>query len=256
MKGLGLQASGLGLILALSACAKHEGAKEDAAAKRIDAAAIDARLADAKTADAKPTGPLAVVHGAHFTCSLLDDGSVTCQGEIGFGAAAKNAQPAAVPGVDKAQRLYAIGGAACAIADGTVACWGDVDERGRITHTGAHRTPTAVFGATKELVTGALEVAATGDAACALHEDGTVACASPHPLCPKKPAPRVRKPKAESRKPKAGSKKPPPPPPEPPKPGFEELHVPKAAHLAFDRGLCVLTQAKKLECQVCDTPRP
>jgi len=229
----------------LAACQRHAEApaKQDAAAR--DAAAPDAAApGDAGTADAKATGPKVVVNGRSFQCSLFDDGSVTCDGDIGFGPQAKTTQPTAVPGVSKAELLYAIGGAACAISDGTVACWGDVDERGRITNNHAHRLPTAVLGATRELVTGATEVAATGTMTCALHDDGNVYCIAPHPIC----MPKALKKPPPPKKGKKPAKPAPAPPPAEPKSPFELLHLPKGAHLAFDLGPCVMTTTKSVEC--------
>jgi hypothetical protein len=236
------------VIAALVACKPgQESARHDDAAARSDAARADAPPpVDAKVADAKPVGPKETVQGKGFSCSLFDDGSVTCVGDIGFGAQAKTAQPTAVPGLTKAQRVYALGRAACAITDDAAVCWGDIDDHGRITHAGAHRLPTAVLGVSKELLDGAIEIAARPEAVCALRDDGTVWCAAPHPLCAPKPVKPAKKPPASKKKP--GKPAAPPPAPEP-KSTLEQLHVPKSAHLAFDRdGLCVQTASKAFEC--------
>ena len=237
----------LALTMLLVACGKHEEApRRDAAPGKDAAPPIDAPAPkDATVVDAKPPGPKLTVHGKGFECSLFDDGSVTCTGAIGFGKQATTPQSAAVPGVNNAKKLYVIGGAACALTgDDAVVCWGDIDDHGRITTSGAHRVPTPVLGVTHELVDGAVEVAAIGEVVCALRDDGKLACKSPHKLCAPKPA-KPTKPVKAAKKPKGKpAKKPAAPPPPPPeaKPAFEEPHLPKAAHLAFDQGgVCVET---------------
>jgi hypothetical protein len=238
----------LALVALVIACGKHEEAPRRDATIGKDAPPIDAPMPkDAAVADAKPAGPKLTVHGKGFDCSLFDDGSVTCTGAIGFGKQTSTPQPAAVPGVNDAKKLYVLGGAACALTgDSAVVCWGDIDDHGRVTTTGAHRVPTPVLGVTRELLDGAVEVAATGDVVCALHEDGKLACKSPHKLCAPKPA----KPVKTAKKPKAKPAKKPaaPPPPAEAKPAFEEPHLSKAAHLAFQYGVCVETGAHAIEC--------
>lgn len=197
-----------------------------------------------------------------FACALLDDASVSCWGDIGFGTAAKTPKPVGVPSVTKVQKIFAVGGAACAtIANtGALACWGDVDERGRITETGAHRAATAVAGldhVTQLSARAALrddgslvyydagtpkpvaihdgkQLASLGDTTCVLSATGFVSCTPPDPPCTAPPPP--------PKKPGKGKRpaKPAPPPPEP-KPALEELALGKSAQLAFGMGgLCAL----------------
>jgi hypothetical protein len=258
----------------LAGCTRYEAA-HDAAPAPIDARSIDASPPkDAAVADAKRAAPKSKIDGKGFSCSLFDDGSVTCAGDIGFGAQAKTLQPAAVPGVTKAERLFVIGRAACAaITNEELVCWGDIDARGRITHAGNHRLPTPlrgvdhvvalaeraalrddgdvvywVDGAPKRAhITDATEIASTADTACALREGGKVSCVSLHPLCPSKPtklAPAVRKPV----KSKPGKSPAPTPQPELKSP-LEDAHLPKSSHLAFDLGgICAQTAAETFEC--------
>ncbi|HTR53936.1 MAG TPA: RCC1 domain-containing protein [Kofleriaceae bacterium] len=169
-------------IVALAACTKHD----EPAMPRDAAAAPATRDAAAAPPDAPPAAaqpvPAKLVVGAHdscailsdktvrcwgdsgalrpelrgvldvalgdaHACALLDDGSVACWGKIGFGASTHQTAPAAVPGVNDAVRVFALGGAGCASEkSGALACWGDVDAAGHVTATGAHRTPTAVRG--------------------------------------------------------------------------------------------------------------
>jgi Regulator of chromosome condensation (RCC1) repeat len=219
-------------------------------------------------------------------CALLDDTSVACWGKIGYGDAAHLVEPTAVPGVRGVVRIFAIGGAGCATEkDGALVCWGDVDTRGHITTTGAHHAPTPVPGvdhAIALVARGALredgevltwldggapvhtlakmvELAARDDLVCALDGDGVTSCiGSPAcgPIKPAKAAPRRPRPKHRGKlktRPKHG-KKPKPAPvaapakPEPPKVAAFTLPLPKAKHLAFDTGVCVVTTGKQLVC--------
>ena len=71
-----------------------------------------------------------VVLGAAHACALLDDGSVACWGDIGFGKADHLAQPTGVPGVNDAKHVFAVGAASCAtMSNGAFVCWGDIDRR-------------------------------------------------------------------------------------------------------------------------------
>ena len=89
-----------------------------------------------------------LVLGADHACALLDDASVACWGNIGFGPKpGPTLVPTGVVGVHDMVRVFAIDGADCATARaGALVCWGDVDARGHVTATGAHRTPTPVPG--------------------------------------------------------------------------------------------------------------
>lgn len=154
-----------------------------------------------------------IVLGAAHACALLDDGSVTCWGKINYGAKEPLLEPSAVPGVAKAKRLFAVGGASCAtVADGSFVCWGDIDVKGHVRRPGADttRAPTpsaglarvaavTANGALKDdgtvwywgadrvpvrtAMTGVIEIAAYGDEVCGLRRDGSVACAGPATWC-------------------------------------------------------------------------
>lgn len=125
------------------------------------------------------TDAIAVVAQARTTCILARDGRVTCHGlnrggERGGGTLARDATPAAIPGLT-ATRIAAGAHVACAeAAGGALACWGD-DLTG-----GLGRGRLAL--ATEPVQLGAAvtpdfdEVAVTGDAVCAAAADGDVWC--------------------------------------------------------------------------------
>jgi hypothetical protein len=220
-----------------------------------------------------------LVMGDDHACALIDDRSVVCWGKIGVGKAAEQHEPVAASGVNDAIAIFALGGASCATEkSGPLVCWGDVDPRGHISTSGANHAPTPVPGVDHAIalteraalrddgdvvlwlddgvparagVKGMIELAARGELACALGSDGVVTCFGAKQLCgPVKAAPKS-KPKAKPKaKPKKGAKpaKPEPAPPPEPKTVAFTLTLPKAAHLAFDTGACVISTAKQLVC--------
>jgi hypothetical protein len=229
--------------------------------------------------DPKLRGVKDLVASRAFVCALLDDRSVACWGGIGFGAAAQTPKPAGVSGVTKAQRIFAVGGAACAAIDGgALVCWGDVDERGRITNTGAHRAPTAVAGmdhvaalaeraALREdgdlvywdgttpkraLIDDGKEIASAGDTACVLRGNHRAYCMQSDADCnPKSPPPAPAPAKPAKGKPKPGKKPPPPKPAPPPEPkvSLRDLPFNQVTHLAFDYGgTCVIQPDQRVWC--------
>jgi hypothetical protein len=237
-------------------------------------------------------GVLDVALGAAHACALLDDGSVACWGDIGFGKGDHLAQPTGVPGVNDAKRIFALGAASCAtMSNGAFVCWGDIDPRGHVRLSGGtreHRVPTpgeglahvtalteagalrddgtvSTWGADgapkKTELTGITEIAAAGDGVCGLTGDGVVECAggAPHCATAEKPAKPVKAPAHPKHGKKTkGKVKAEPPPPPPPK--LETLALPRARHLAFDVGLCVVTMTGKLQCldakNSCETDTP
>lgn len=218
--------------------------------------------------------------GAAHACALLDDGSVACWGDIGFGKAAHHLAPAGVPGVNDARRVFAVGAASCAtMTNGAFVCWGDIDSQGHLRLSGGareHRVPTPGEGMSSVVAlaeTGALrddgtvytwgadgrpalspladvvELAAAGDGVCGMTKAGAVACAGGTPHCAAsapKPAKAVK-----GKKGKRGRKAPPTPEPAP---AIEALALPKARHLAFDVGLCVVTATGRLQCLDSNNP--
>ena len=215
-----------------------------------------------------------VVFGDAHACALLDDGSVACWGQIGFGKADHMAQPMGVLGINDAKHIFAVGAASCAtMSNGAFVCWGDIDERGHLrlsSGTREHRVPTpgeglghivqlTEAGALRDdgdvyawgadgkprpgALTGITEIAAAGDSVCGLTKDGDVECVGGAPKC----AANAPKPKAAPRsRGKKGKKAPPAEPAE--TAAFEKLALPKAKHLAFDVGLCVVTTTGQLQC--------
>lgn len=254
------------------------------------------QLGDGTTTD-RPTpvtpalrGVLDVALGAAHACALLDDGSVACWGDIGFGKGDHLAQPTGVPGINDAKRVFAVGAASCAtMSNGAFVCWGDIDDKGHLRLSGGareHRVPTpgdglagvaalTEAGALREdgdvdawgangvpkhgALTGITEIAAAGDGVCGLTKAGDVVCTSNGPHCgatgpkPARPAPKPRRGKAG----KKGKALPKPPEPEP---AAAALPLPKARHLAFDVGLCVVTTTGHLQClqpsNPCDLDTP
>ncbi|HET9988088.1 MAG TPA: RCC1 domain-containing protein [Kofleriaceae bacterium] len=219
-----------------------------------------------------------LVLGDDFACALIDDTSVVCWGKIGFGKDHRLLVPTAAPGVREIVRIFAVGGAACGTAKtGALVCWGDVDPRGHVTTTGNAHAPTPVPGLDHVLLLtahaavneahvlsswtdGGTPVATTftniaelaeHDVPCVLREGGEVACVADHALCgapialtatPAAPPPApVKKPK-KGKKPKKSKA----PPPVVGKIAAYALPE-KASHLAFDTGVCVVTQ-KRFDC--------
>jgi hypothetical protein len=235
----------------------------------------EGQLGDGTTAD-HPTpvqpnlvGVQDVVLGGAHACALLDDGSVACWGAIGFGKADHHLQPTGVPGVNDAKHVFAVGAASCAtMTNGAFVCWGDIDSRGHLRLSGGareHRVPTPgenmssvvaltetgalrddgtvyTWGAdgtpAKSELSNVVELAAAGDGVCGMTKAGDVLCAGGTPHCEK----AVPKPK-----PVRGKRRAKKPPPEP-APAIETLALPKARHLAFDVGLCVVTATGHLQC--------
>jgi hypothetical protein len=210
-----------------------------------------------------------LVLGAAHACALLDDGSVACWGDIGFGKADQHLQPTGVPGVNDAKHIFAVGAASCAtMTNGAFVCWGDIDSKGHLRLSGGareHRVPTPGEGMSsvvaltetgalrddgdvytwgadgtpvKSPLSGVVELAAAGESACGMTKAGDVICAGGSPHCEK----AVPKPKPTRGR--RGARKPPPEP----APAFETLALPKARHLAFDVGLCVVTATGHLQC--------
>jgi hypothetical protein len=219
-------------------------------------------------------------------CALLDDGSVACWGAIGFGPGRGSASaPTAVAGVTGGKHLFVFPGAGCtSVGGGPLVCWGDVDARGHLGASGAHRVPTPVPGVSHVIavtphgvlqedgtvrvwsasgaaidagLSGVTELASWGNAVCGLRGDGTVACVGPElPCAAPPPAPHaspargkhgsVKRGKRGRGKPAAPPK--PAPPPKPAGPPQAVLALPRARHLAFDAGLCVVTTDGRLAC--------
>jgi hypothetical protein len=243
------------------------------------------QLGDGTTSD-HPTpvtpalkGVLDVALGAAHACALLDDGSVACWGDIGFGKGDHLALPTGVPGINDAKRVFAVGAASCAtMSNGAFVCWGDIDEKGHLRLSGGareHRVPTpgeglafvvalTEVGALREngdvdawgasgtprhgALSGITEIAAAGDGVCGLTKEGDVVCTGGAPHCgatapkPARPAPKAPRGKTRGKKAKAPAK------PAEPAAAFETLALPKARHLAFDVGLCVVTTTGHLQC--------
>ncbi len=296
------------LLLALVACGKHaeEPAPKKDAAAVVAATADAAPRPDASPPPAKPRatqiavgGHLAcallsdgsvrcwegdavttpnlrgvkqLVVGDAYACAIVDDASVACWGKIGFGAQAQQAVPTGVPGVRKVKLLWAVGPAACASdVDGKLACWGDVDPRGHFTHSGAHRTPTAVVGLdhvkqlvahaalrddgdvafwedggapTRAGVTGVLELADDPRYACGRRADGAECYGPDQPCAPAEVKPVAPKPKKKPAKGKATKA----PPPKPAGPRIEKLALLPAKRFGAADGLCEITTAGRVQC--------
>jgi alpha-tubulin suppressor-like RCC1 family protein len=126
-------------------------------------------------------GVRAIATGASHSCALRDDGTVWCWGEnlvgqLGDGSTTAHSVPVQVAGLGAATSLAAGAEHTCAIgSDGAVRCWGD-DEQGQLGdgHDGPglrSTTPVPV-----QAPTGAVELTARGDHACARAGDGHVWC--------------------------------------------------------------------------------
>jgi hypothetical protein len=174
------------------------------------------------------------------------------------------------------------------LADTSLVCWGDIDAKGRwkLSRSGATRPPTPTDGLDSVVavtangalredgtvwlrdgegrfvrtgLTNVIEIASSGEEVCALRRDGSVACVGPSTRCAAA-APKLTKPapakKTAAKKTKAGSKtkqtatKPTKPAPTVAAPTLpiEVLRLPRAQHLAFDVGLCVVTKPGRLQC--------
>jgi len=227
--------------------------------------------------------------GDDHACALLDDASVACWGKIAFGPKpGPTLVPTGVIGVHDMTRVFAVGGASCATAKaGALVCWGDVDARGHVTQTGAHHTPAPVPGIdhvamlakhaalrddgslatwlddgtpVRSTITGATELAALGDAACALDGGGDVRCVGPGAPCPP-PAPKpmivTGKHNRGHGPRKVGKYAKPTPPPAPDVPAALPFGS-KLLHLAFDAGTCAVNASKQLVCldDSCKLARP
>lgn len=200
----------------------------------------DGQLGNGTTTDsATPVTPKLhgvkdIVLGTAHACALLDDESVTCWGRIRFGNRESLLVPTAAPGVAKAKRLFAVGGASCATVEGgALVCWGDIDVEGHLALSDGKeqgRVPTpaegldrvvalTTNGALKEdgtvwfwgsdgkpvrtALADVVEIASSGDEVCGLRRDGSVACAGPATRC----AAAAPKPAAVGAAPKPPGKK-------------------------------------------------
>lgn len=127
-----------------------------------------------------PSGASAVAIGSVHGCAVVGD-RVGCwgadpSGQLGFDAASTTGveEPGRVRNLRAAKLAVAVGMQhSCALADGTVFCWGANDD-GQLgdraaTPSSAPRT-VAMFG------TGARAVAASGNTTCAVTREGAVTC--------------------------------------------------------------------------------
>jgi alpha-tubulin suppressor-like RCC1 family protein len=118
--------------------------------------------------------------GHAHVCALLEGGSIDCWGsnglgELGDGSFNSSDPPEPVQGITNAVEVSAGAGFTCALlADGTVDCWGYNNE-GEVglgnTATEWVTTPTPL-----PAISGATQVSAGTESACALLADGTVDC--------------------------------------------------------------------------------
>jgi alpha-tubulin suppressor-like RCC1 family protein len=137
--------------------------------------------------DDMPEGPVRVAGIAHVrslavgrshACAALEDGSVWCwgdddEGQLGDGAFAARAKPAAVPGLTGAVRVVVGRAHTCALMhDATVFCWGANDASQLADGTNAHRASPVLIAGLVEIA----ELAAGGDATCARYGNGTERC--------------------------------------------------------------------------------
>jgi hypothetical protein len=120
-----------------------------------------------------------VAAGTRHVCALLATGSVLCagdneRGQLGQGDTMPRMVAAMVPGLDQVTELAAGRDVTCARRmDGTVWCWG-ANDLGQIGVAGTDQpAPVQVpmLGAAR-----AIDVSRAGAHACAVLEDGTVAC--------------------------------------------------------------------------------
>ena len=122
---------------------------------------------------------IALAAGERHTCAVRKGNTVVCwgaddTGQLGDGGGADRLGPVAVAGVAAATAVAAGAGFSCALlGDETAICWGD-DRDGEIGNgtTGATPLPpTPVLG-----LVGAHSLSAHWQHACAVHDDGTLAC--------------------------------------------------------------------------------
>jgi hypothetical protein len=206
------------------------------------------------------------------SCATLDDNSLVCWGDIDvkghlkLSGGSMNRVPTPANGLDHIAAMTANGALA---EDGTVWFWG------------ADGEPV------KTALANVIEIASAGGEVCGLRRDGTVACAGPTTRCaaaapkavpaaaPKKapakvpakktpakkaPATTAKKPTVKKAPAKTATKSAKTPAKTatnaPAKPAskpehlmpIEVLRLPPAKHLAFDVGLCVVTETGKLQC--------
>jgi alpha-tubulin suppressor-like RCC1 family protein len=123
----------------------------------------------------------AIAAGAHHTCAVTDAGDVTCwggnaAGELGQGDTNDRSSPPSAP-VALAERASAVATGAsfsCALlANGTASCWGSNDAGELGTGDASSRLEPGTPVALDE---GATAITAGDAHACALLEDGRVAC--------------------------------------------------------------------------------
>ena len=135
-----------------------------------------------------PRPAIAVEAGMHFTCALLDDGSIACWGRNHYGQLGRGytntsgeAQPtptltASLPSGRHALVMDISHYHACAVLDdGSIACWGPGNNRRLGTGTTANQnTPTVIgfFGASNP----ATEVGLGRYSGCAVLENGSITC--------------------------------------------------------------------------------
>jgi alpha-tubulin suppressor-like RCC1 family protein len=121
----------------------------------------------------------AVAVGKAHACAVLDDGTVRCWGDNGYGqlgdgATPNSVVPAVVSGITDAVAIAAGGDETCVVlTGGTVQCWGDnsCGQLGNGSISGRTATPVTVSG-----ITNAAVITASGKHACALLRDGTIQC--------------------------------------------------------------------------------
>lgn len=118
------------------------------------------------------TGIVDLVEGPLVSCAALRDHSARCWGHRGFlgdGDHEDRQDPIAVPGLEHVAQLAGRGGSPLCTRgeDGTVACWGWLGPRA----PARDGKPTPVAG-----VSDAVDVAVTGNRACARSATGVVRC--------------------------------------------------------------------------------
>jgi alpha-tubulin suppressor-like RCC1 family protein len=124
------------------------------------------------------SGATQIAAGAHHTCAVLSDGTVSCwgrgaDGRLGNGSTANAIAPVAVSGLTSVTRIAAGDFHTCALlGDGTVRCWGE-GAWGQLGDGSASQrnTPTAVSN-----LSNVTQIEAGRRHTCALLGDGTVYC--------------------------------------------------------------------------------
>jgi alpha-tubulin suppressor-like RCC1 family protein len=143
----------------------------------------------ASSGDPSPlSGVKEVSAGGAHACALLTGGAVECwgdngSGQLGDGGTASSETPVAVAGIKGAVQVSAADRYSCALlGDGTIECWGDnsesqlgddVESHGQKVQGTSDFSPNPVQ---VSIITDAIQIAAGGDHACALLENGAVAC--------------------------------------------------------------------------------